>query len=160
MKNFDATGRLYFNELTADDYVPSPVTGAVRVNLPVYKSDKSAFLDSAQPNIAWNFNVSQLGQTLPVPTAPQFANAFNQVDLSNSLNVMADGWDGLFTVLDKALDSQAFVAQIPLIGDQLKDAARFITDLRDRVSDNLRTAGTQTITFVRQKLYEAVGPAA
>ena len=54
-------------------------------------------------------------------------------------------------MLDVALDNSAFLAKIPLIGDQLKDAASFVKDLRDRVSKTqgffLSTAANDELKF-------------
>jgi len=90
--------------------------------------------------------------------APAITNAFAGVDLGSQLDVFADGWAGFFDLLDTAIDNQVLRAKIPLIGDQLRDAARFVGNLRDKVVDNLETAGAKTLSFVRQRLYEAVGP--
>ncbi|MBI3463970.1 MAG: hypothetical protein HY000_13065 [Planctomycetes bacterium] len=83
---------------------------------------------------------------------------FDDLSLGSSLDVFADGLDGFFTLLDTALDNQAFIARLPLIGDALGDAVRFVGDLRDKIYDNLQTAGAKSVDFVQQKIYEALGP--
>ena len=73
---------------------------------------------------------------------------------------MAEGWDGFFMLLEKALDGQVFGVELPLIGDELKDAARFIRDLREGGFSNLSIvdAAAGTVPYVQQRIFEAVGP--
>ncbi len=40
----------------------------------------------------------------------------------------------------------------------MRDAVRFVGDLRDKISDNLETFGVKTPYTVQQKIYEAIGP--
>ncbi len=70
----------------------------------------------------------------------------------------ADSIDGFFSVLDTAVKNQAMIAKIPMIGDALQNAVRFVGDIRDKIYDNLQGAQAKTVDFVRQKLFEALGP--
>ncbi len=92
-------------------------------------------------------------------TLPSFDNAIeNLADFASNLLAMADGVSGFLTLLEQVLDGQVFGVKLPLIGDQLGDAARFVGDLRRRVVDNLEMAGAKTVAFVQQRLFEALGP--
>ena len=154
----DANGRVYFESLTPSNLSTPAVDGQMNLRLPVYKTDKTTVLDAANPNLAWQFQLNNLSLP-PAPTAvPNFAAAFDALRLDGALDGFRDGWDSVFQVLDVALDNSAFLAQIPLIGDQLKDAASFVKDLRDRVVNNFDQAGNLTTEVLRQKIYEAVGP--
>ncbi len=80
------------------------------------------------------------------------------MNLSQSLDGFAGGFGDFFSLLDVAIDNQALIAKLPVIGDSLQDAVRFVGDLRDKITDNLQVGGTKTPQIVKQKIYEALGP--
>ena len=72
---------------------------------------------------------------------PILPRLLSGLDLSTSLDGFGDALDGFFTVVDLAIKNQALIAKIPVIGDALNNAVRFVGDLRDKISDNLQTPG-------------------
>ena len=96
-------------------------------------------------------------------SAPDFKAAYDaivsELDFSSNLFSSIEGWNQIFDLLETAVDNNVFSANVPIVGDQLQDAARFINDIRRRVTDNLQQAGDVTVEFVQQKLFEALGPA-
>ena len=93
-----------------------------------------------------------------VNEVPDFETALQNLDLGSNLLAMLGGWEGVFDLLIDAMRGEVFGFTVPLIGDALGDAADFLVDLKDTVTDTLETVGTQGITFVQQALYDAVGP--
>ncbi len=156
----NADGRVFLDQWSSANFLPGPVNGSLHVQLPVYRANKTDFLDPQQHDIDWNFPLSALADP-PAPVAPDFSHALDQLsDLASTLDVMAEGWDGFFRLLDTAVDQQVFSANIPLIGHQLQDSARFLLELRQRVTDNLgQDFGTpKDLAFAQQRLFEALGP--
>ncbi|MCA9049307.1 MAG: hypothetical protein KDA89_11300, partial [Planctomycetaceae bacterium] len=78
------------------------------------------------------------------------------LDLANNFFGSVEGWDQLFSLLDTAVD-QNLLNDIPLVGEQLQDSVRFISDLRTKVMDNLNLAGGGTVAWVHQALFDALG---
>lgn len=157
LANPDGDGRHYLDQPLAGDLAPA-VAGAVNATLPLYFPTVTQALDPSKPNLI--VNVADLSD-IPGTTSlvvPDFAARFGGIDLSSDLSGLLDGWDGIFTLLETALDQQVFGVKLPLIGDQLQDAAHFIGDLRRRVLDNLDMPGAKTVAFVRQRIFEALGP--
>ncbi|MCA9138348.1 MAG: hypothetical protein KDB00_16370, partial [Planctomycetales bacterium] len=95
-------------------------------------------------------------------SAPGLAEAILQatqnLNLGSDLLSSVDGWNSLFDLLERAVDRQLLSQRIPLVGEQLQHAARFLSDLRSKVVDNLEQPGQPSVEFVQQKLFEALGP--
>ncbi len=62
---------------------------------------------------------------------PRLYNAHQRIDLSTEFSGLTEGIDGLFTIIDTAVDTIAFAAKLPVIGDQLRSAADFLTKVRN-----------------------------
>ena len=77
------------------------------------------------------------------------------------LTAMVGGWEGAFNLLIDAMNGDVFGITLPLVGDKLKEEAKFLEDVRDKV-----TAGLQLVTDaedlvkeqVQQIVYTALGP--
>lgn len=89
-------------------------------------------------------------------TTPDFGSVFSGVDLGGQLDAIVNGWQGFFDTLDAAIKNQVFISKLPVVGDQLGTAIRFVGDLRDRVLDNFTKVGSKTVGFIRQQLFEAL----
>ena len=116
----DSNGRRYFSDLVSADLHSSGPTGLVHVVLPVSASGTSL------GSLDWTFDVSQLDNlsASPPSSVPDFSG-FDSLNLNDiGLPSMTDGWAGFFSLLDKAISSQALVGKIPLVGDQLSGALR------------------------------------
>jgi hypothetical protein len=135
------------------------LVGGVHGALPVFFPTEAA-KHRLSPDVG--VEIDNLAAFLASPTdnvftVPDLQQAVNNMNFADGMSGFAAGWDGVFQVLETVVDNQVFVTKIPLIGDQLVDASRFLLDLRRRVSDNLQQAGGKTLVFVQQKLYEALG---
>ncbi len=78
------------------------------------------------------------------------------VNLSGDLSSFAVGWDNLLQYLDAALDEAVLDTPLPIIGDQLSDAVRFVHDARLQAMDNLgQLSGVPDAFDVQMALFEA-----
>ncbi|MEO1999771.1 MAG: hypothetical protein ABGZ17_31390, partial [Planctomycetaceae bacterium] len=137
---------------------PANIDGQFKIDLPVLKPDLTRLdLDPNKENLTATVDLNNL-TNLQLTSVPDFSQAFNSVDLSTDLFSTVEGWNAFFDLLERAVDGQVFGNSVPLIGNQLQDAARFITDLRTKVTDNLEQAGEKSVEFVQQRLFEALGP--
>ncbi|MEX0330765.1 MAG: LEPR-XLL domain-containing protein, partial [Puniceicoccaceae bacterium] len=78
----------------------------------------------------------------------------------NAWQSITSGWDAFLTFLETAVDEEVFGVKLPLVGDQLKDVAAFISDLRG-VTDFLNdptNADSKTQQELRRLLFEKLGP--
>ncbi|MEQ9379832.1 MAG: peptidoglycan-binding domain-containing protein, partial [Pirellulales bacterium] len=149
-------GRLNLSDLSLDD-LDATAAGALNVTLPVYLPTQAA--GNFVGDITVTADLANLAGTtnINVPTAALEAK-INSLNFFDDLDVMLDGWNGFFTFLEDVLDGQVLGVEVPLIGDQLKDAARFIGDLRQRVVDNLSVVGANSVITVQQGIFDALGP--
>ncbi|MFO0941330.1 MAG: hypothetical protein U0930_11225 [Pirellulales bacterium] len=157
LANNNGDGRHYFDEPLATDLTLTG-QGKLAVRLPLNNAQTGQPIDPATPAILFTIDdfANIAGSTTLV--MPNVLSALSSIDLAGDLLAMTSSIDGIFTILDTAVDAIAFGAKLPLIGDQLKDASRFLTDIRDKVKDNFSQAGKKTLGFVQQKLFEALGP--
>src|SRR5262249_26113623 len=65
----------------------------------------------------------------------------------------------MLQVLQQALSGEVFGVDLPLVGDHMKDGAKFIEDFRDDVLARLRALTSDSDDAVRQALFEVFGPA-
>ncbi|MEQ1825056.1 MAG: SUMF1/EgtB/PvdO family nonheme iron enzyme, partial [Pirellula sp.] len=156
----NADGRVYFSNLSAADLHEAPLTGQFHVNLPMFKKSDGSSIGA----VDWNFSITN--PTFPfgwdgvpgINASPDFSSLLTGLNLSQELDGFAGGLGDFFAILDTAIENQALLAKIPLIGDALRDAVRFVGDVRDKISDNLQIFGSNSTIIVQQKIYEALGP--
>jgi len=87
---------------------------------------------------------------------PDVATLQLAVDLSGDLSSFAVGWDNLLQYLDTALDEAVLNSPLPIVGNQLSDAVRFMHDTRQQALDNLNAiVGTPDAFDVQMALFEA-----
>ena len=150
-------GRIYVDEdLLAAATVNT--VGSLYASLPVDFPTLGTPLDPAKPAIIFAVGDFDDPITTTSLVMPDVTTAIQRIDLANDMSGLTNNIEGFFTLLDTAVDAIAFANKLPLIGDKLGEASRFITDVRDKVKDNFAQAGTKSIAFVQQKLYEALGP--
>ena len=157
-------GRVFLDSIGGATFTPQ-VTGAVNVNLP-FNNTSGTPLDPANPALVWQFNLSSIASPGLPQKVPDFTNVISSLP-SVAPDSLAQGWEAILDALDKLVLKTALSAKIPLVGDKLKDAVRFLHDLRDKGRDNLSAApaGGQassslagaSIDFARQRLFEAFG---
>lgn len=82
-----------------------------------------------------------------------------------NLLAMVGGWEGAFDLLIDAMNGQLFGQPLPLIGDALKEEARFLEEMKQSVSENLQAVEDQvasdidrSLEEVRRALFDALGP--
>jgi hypothetical protein len=63
-------------------------------------------------------------------SAPDLAAEIGSIDLFSNLGSLVQGLDLLLAGLEDALDGEVFGVELPIVGDNLKDAANFFGDLR------------------------------
>ena len=162
--------RYLLSDLIANlnDIVQVQLEGGVSVNLPIFFPTEDNQLD---PNLVIRIpNLAQLlsGNVSQVEiTAPDLAEAIQDLDFGDNLASIIDGLDLFLQTLQDALDGEVFGVSLPLIGDSLKDAATFIEDFRDDVLAELRDlVGTSTakanppgaIVEIQKALFNSLGP--
>ncbi|MGK7961944.1 right-handed parallel beta-helix repeat-containing protein, partial [Crocosphaera sp.] len=95
-------------------------------------------------------------------TNPDFENFIDSLDVENQIGAIIDGLDQLLTQLQSLLSSDVFANIFPFIGDQLKDSATFIEELRANLTTKLdqaiATAPEKSAEIVREALFDALGP--
>ena len=149
----------------------SPVlTGAAEARLPLFFPDENTpFGNSDQdgpdadpfPDNEIVVQILDLSDIAGSTTfgVPDIAGALSGLDISEQLGSLVSSWDGLFKLVEEVTDGTLFGFPIPLIGDQLAEAATFITDLRDRVNGQFESlTDNPFVEEVQQALFDALGP--
>ncbi len=113
MGGANSLGRIYFDEFDSSNLVSGTLGGVIHLELPVYRKDRSTFLDPANPNISWVIPLTSLDNIQPPSHIPNFAGIFDQLNFVDALEGFEFGWDTLFTVVDTLLDNTATIAKIP-----------------------------------------------
>src|SRR6185503_15124197 len=122
--------------------------GAISVDLPVFCPTQNDALDPLRINIPdLGYLVGVLinpGSAVPgkdpvvFASAPDLAKCIADVSIPDNLSGLIDGLDLMLQVLQQALSGEVFGVDLPLVGDHLKDGAKFIEDFRDDVLARLR----------------------
>ncbi|WP_144058140.1 beta strand repeat-containing protein, partial [Novipirellula maiorica] len=90
---------------------------------------------------------------------PTFEVLTQNFSLADSMDGFKLGFHDLFTKLDQMLDTALLGQKLPLVGDQLGEAADFLLQMRDSVVDNLNLYGKSiSMDSVRQGIFDAFGP--
>jgi Ca2+-binding RTX toxin-like protein len=157
----DATvdGRLYV--VSAADlsnvvaHTQSSLSGRASVSLPFFKSLDSTSIGTL--SVSTN-DLSQALSSWTVNSLPALDSLVTDV-ANNIFGSLRGGWDGIFTLLEDALDGQMFGVKLPLIGDKFKNAARFLLDMRSSLNGTLATLNNAADpATMRQALFNAFGP--
>jgi hypothetical protein len=92
-------------------------------------------------------------------TGPNVKATLATMRLNGNLQGLRAGFKELFRLLDFAFDAAVFSRELPFVGKQLVDSADFLTQIRDKVSDNFKfVTGILTPEKARQALFDAFGP--
>ena len=174
-------GRHYFSESLLND-LRTDLTGAAEVRLPLYfptRSNPLIGIDSnldKVPDLPSDLDsdgildhhlvlrVASLSDPIGTlsligPKAEDFRAVFGNIDLMANLNAMTQSWTGIMDLLDQVLGGRVFGINLPLIGDQLKGAQRFVRELRQKVLDNFLYLGDSPHTDeIQRAIFDAVGP--
>ncbi len=158
IRDNDGNGKHYLEEGLFSDLEITEAEAGFGLTLPMFRTSNGSILDPNEPSLTVNVSdFSDLPNSLEI-IAPDFTTLINGIDLSTEFSGLTEGIDGLFTIIDTAVDTIAFAAKLPVIGDQLRSAADFLTKVRNETKETLQQAGPQTLKFVRDQLYKALGP--
>lgn len=139
------------------------ITGEVHADLPVYcpTDNPSDLLGS------FALDIPDLGNLLnalfsglnPSPfitfRSPDLSNLFSDTDFLCNLDGLMDGLDFIFEAIQDALDGEIFGFNFPLVGDNLKGAVNFISDIRDHMMSALQTIPTPAVAeAIEQALFD------
>ncbi len=137
------------------------VVGAAALHLPINRPGGSTPqpLDPSNPNLSIQIaDIADPIDSLSIIQVPDFSNILNSISFGDGIEGLIAGVDSLLKLLEDVLDGKVLGIDLPLIGDKLKDAANFLTRIRENVVSNLRTAPTAAVTAVRQAMFDAIGP--
>ena len=148
-------GRHYFDELGTDD-VHMALVGQAHATLPLFFPTSTQSIGNLSLAIT---DLSNISGTTSV-TTPNLDAQFNAVDLLSNVGAMVDGLDQLLGTLQNGLDGQVFGRKLPLLGDHLKDGARFIDDIRTKGIEPLKNtlADKPPADALKNALFTALGP--
>ncbi len=154
-------GRVYFDTLSKNDVIENPLSGQLHINLPMFKASDSSSIGA----LDWSFAIGNPSEfswnaSPNINSYPDFNALLSSLNLSSQLEGFSGGLGDFFSLLDTAIDNQALIAKLPIIGDKLQEAVRFVKDIRDKINDNLSIIGPKSAQTVQQKIYEALGRAA
>ncbi|HEY7116284.1 MAG TPA: hypothetical protein VH475_06850, partial [Tepidisphaeraceae bacterium] len=148
-------GKHYFDELDTGD-ARMTLTGQAHATLPLFFPTSSQSIGNLSLAIT---DLSNISGTTTI-TTPDLHAQFNVADLLNNVGGMVDGLDFLLKTLQDGMDGQVFGRKLPLIGDHLKDGARFIEDIREKAIEPLRNSLQEKppADALKQALFTALGP--
>ena len=156
-----------FNEFSTS-MISSSLTGTANANLPVFFNTVGNPLDPNVPAIVLDIDdlaavLSNPGSILqpPILVMPDFEALVNQLvgNLQDNLDGLVGSWDGIFTLIEDLVDGNVFGVPVPLVGDQLAQAASFITDLRNEVTAAIDGLGGQGVQPLLAAFLDVLGPA-
>ncbi|MGB2819354.1 MAG: hypothetical protein WBF17_00130, partial [Phycisphaerae bacterium] len=159
--SFDLTdnngdGIHYFDEDILTNLTPL-VTGQAEATLPIFFPTQGSQLT---PDL--HVRVTNLAEPITsfeTLSTPNFGGIISALDFStDTLEALVGGWSGILQLLELALSEQALGGNLPLVGDKLIEASRFIRYLREDVVSALEQKGELTALFVRQKVFDVLGP--
>jgi len=139
------------------------ITGEVHADLPVYSptDDPSHLLGSFAldiPDLGNLLNALFSGfdpSSFITFSSPDLSNLFSNTDFFYNLDGLMDGLDFIFEAIQDALDGEIFGFNFPLIGDNLKGAVNFISDIRDHMMLALQTIQTPAVAeAIEQALFD------
>ncbi|HEY4634774.1 MAG TPA: calcium-binding protein, partial [Candidatus Limnocylindrales bacterium] len=151
------------------------LTGEVSALLPVYFPTESSFRGNLEvggalaltPEDGLQVSGTLTGEDvvadgfLRVPD-DIFSIDFSQFSALDNLLLIIDGVDGFLGLLQDLFDGEVAGFTLPLIGDQLADAADVIEDFRKDFIDGLRdaveTAADPDQNYISEQLFELLGP--
>ncbi len=114
--------------------------------------------DNGSNNII--FRVGDLGDVLGSTTlsAPPLDSFLDNIDFDFDLSALTGDWNALLLLLEDALDGELFGINLPLIGDELREAGNFIRSFREAGETELGNLSVYSLAAVRTAFYQALGP--
>ncbi len=166
LKDTDQDGRHYLDDFTGanaagigmDDLIVQ-TSGRAEAQLPVTFPGLDVIPGVTQPSL---LTVTAADLTdfsnVTIEGGGVFETARNLLSGDFDLGAMVGGWEGAFDLLIDAMNGQLFGIPLPLVGDALKDEARFLQDIKQSVVDNLQSSTDQAARDVQSAIFDALGP--
>ena len=131
-------------------------SGALSVDLPLIFP---AEIPAPQPNL-----VVTVGDLNDIPgttslSGPDVTNLLSSFSVIDNLDSFRVGWDDLWASLDTLINDAVLSRPLPILGTQLAGTIDFVSQIREKVSDNLSLlTDTLTANDIQQALFDAFGP--
>ena len=91
-------------------------------------------------------------------SGPPLSAFLDNIDFSDDLRALTGDWDSLLALLESALDGELFGIDLPLIGDDLREAGNFIKTIRDAGETELSNLTVYSLAAVHGTFYSILGP--
>ncbi|HXT29054.1 MAG TPA: LEPR-XLL domain-containing protein [Vicinamibacterales bacterium] len=136
-------------------------SGSANATLPVYFPTQSSYIGDISLEAAFELSGTTLDvTTFDVDVPDDFNLDFESFSLFDNLALLLDATDLFLSGVQDVLDGEVLGFELPLIGDQLSDAAQFIEDFRDTFISQLRdlveNAPTLAAETVQQFLFDVL----
>ncbi|RPI46984.1 MAG: LEPR-XLL domain-containing protein, partial [Betaproteobacteria bacterium] len=151
-------GDKWYSNTWSTGIVTAALQGEVHATLPVYFPLATNLLGNIQLDIGALANIA--GTT--VLTAPNIAAEIQAINLFDDMDALVQGIDLILAGIQDAMDGEFLGLKLPIIGDSLKDEAKFVDTLRQEIKTALELAfggGASSAIAVQQALFDALGPA-
>ena len=153
-----ATDDKWYSNQWGTGIVNAAVIGQVHATLPVYFPLATNLLGTIQLDIG---NLASIAATTTV-SAPNIAAEIQAINLFDDMDALVQGIDLILAGIQDAMDGEFLGLELPIIGDSLKDQAKFVETLRQELKTALSAAfgsgGTSAIA-VQEALFDALGQA-
>ncbi len=149
-------GDKYYSNQWTTSILNTTLTGQASATLPVYFPTESNYAGDIVLNVG---NLANIGTSTTL-TAPNLAAEIGSIDLFSDLGSLIDGIDLVLAGIEDAMDGEIWGINLPIVGDNLKDAANFISDLRTQIVPRLEAAfagGDKSATMVKNALFDVLG---
>lgn len=160
INDLDIDGKIYLSNISLSNASVS-VTGQAHATVPIFFPLETTPLDPMTPNLEFAItDLGNIGGTTTL-TAPNFAAAFQNFAFLSDLRVVLTGLDFVLQQLEQAIREQALGKRLPIVGEDLDEAADFIANLRTNVVQRLTQrfgAQPDSPTVARQAMFDAFGP--
>ncbi|HXW10644.1 MAG TPA: hypothetical protein VD737_08520, partial [Steroidobacteraceae bacterium] len=169
--------RISFTDLIGDipGSIDASLTGEVTALLPVYFPTESSFRGNIEvggaleltPENGLELNGTLVGEDVVLDGFVRipdeiFSLDFSQFSALDNLLLIIDGVDGFLGLLQDLFSGQVGGFTLPLVGDQLAEAADVIEDFRKDFIDGLRdaveTAADPDQNYISEQLFALLGP--
>ncbi len=141
----DSEGRIYLGDLGGLNFNDTlTIEGQIFADLPInFPNDSSPIInllseserEGHSSNIKFTFDL-KTGTLIGEPTAPPFNKLLDNLNISDLLNGLVGGFDNIMMLVEDFLGGEVFGIELPFIGNQFSDAARFVEDIRAKINDN------------------------
>ncbi|MDV6029537.1 MAG: hypothetical protein F9B45_05405 [Phycisphaera sp. RhM] len=140
--------RLYFSEFENAEIV-ADLDGAAFATLPLFAPTETNAIGAVE--LVVGDIADPLGTTSL--SFPDLETLIGNLDFTENLSALSDGWDGLLRLLEEALRGRILGVNVPVVGDGMTEAADFVGEMRAVLADPVGFVGTGAIPAVQQALF-------